>query len=258
MTTLTIPTYYKLTQEEFNKAKSLSKIQIECQECFKVFETVKKNILKGYKDRNSFVSFCSAACSVTNRTKDLSKTVECSNCKTEITKTLTDLNKSVNHFCSRSCAASFNNALKPKRKLTRTCIECTNTVFTYRHTRCEHHHTLYKENKYINKTIGEYRKKLSVKGKHPSWINSHIRLFAKSWNKDLVNLPCAKCKYTKHVELAHIKGVSTYSDNTLLSEVNSPQNLIQLCPNCHWEFDNGYRDEFKDILQSVGKVYTSK
>lgn len=42
MTTLTIPTYYKLTQEEFNKAKSLSKIQIECQECFKVFETVKR------------------------------------------------------------------------------------------------------------------------------------------------------------------------------------------------------------------------
>lgn len=122
--------------------------------------------------------------------------------------------------------------------------------------RCEKHHNIYKQNKYINKTIGEYRSKLSVKGKHPSWLNSHVRLFAKSWNKDLLKLPCAKCNYTRHVELAHIKGISTYPDSELLSVVNAKENLIALCPTCHWEFDNGYREEFKDLLVNLGKNYS--
>ena len=29
-----------------------------------------------------------------------------------------------------------------------------------------------------------------------------------------------------------------YDDSALLGEVNSEDNAIQLCPNCHWEFDN--------------------
>lgn len=258
MTNITIPTYYKISQEDFNKIKTLEKIQIECQECFKVFETNKKNVLKGYKERNTFTKFCSSACSISNRSKTHRKEVECNNCKTVFTKILSELKKSENHFCSRSCATSFNNTKSPKRKLTRICSECTETVFTYRHTRCEKHHNMFKQNRYINKTIGEYRSKLSVSGKHPSWVHSHIRLFAKSWNKDLIKLPCAKCEYARHVELAHIKGISTYPDTTLLSVVNSKTNLIQLCPTCHWEFDNGYREEFKDILNDLGKIYSEE
>lgn len=89
-----------------------------------------------------------------------------------------------------------------------------------------------------NKTIGEYRSLASVDGRHVSWANPHIRLFARSWNKDLANSSCEHCGYSKHVELAHIKAVSDFDDSSLLSEVNSPDNLKALCPNCHWEFDN--------------------
>lgn len=64
------------------------------------------------------------------------------------------------------------------------------------------------EGKYRNKTIGEYREKLSVEGKHPSWVNSHI-------------IP-----------------ISSFTNDQLLSEVNNEDNVIPLCPNCHWEFDN--------------------
>ena len=49
---------------------------------------------------------------------------------------------------------------------------------------------------------------------------------------------CANCGYDKHVELAHIKAVADFDDDTLLSVVNSPDNVLSLCPNCHWEFDN--------------------
>lgn len=50
---------------------------------------------------------------------------------------------------------------------------------------------------------------------------------------------CAICGYNKHVEVAHIKAVSEFSDDAKLEEINSIDNLIGLCPNHHWEFDNG-------------------
>lgn len=49
---------------------------------------------------------------------------------------------------------------------------------------------------------------------------------------------CNKCGYNKHYEICHIKAVSDFVDETLVEEINSINNLIALCPNCHWEFDN--------------------
>lgn len=50
---------------------------------------------------------------------------------------------------------------------------------------------------------------------------------------------CCVCGYDKHVEVAHIKPVSDFTDETLIKEINSIDNLIGLCPNHHWEYDNG-------------------
>ena len=49
---------------------------------------------------------------------------------------------------------------------------------------------------------------------------------------------CSRCPYSKHVEVAHIKAIASFSEDTLLSVVNHPDNLVVLCPNCHWELDN--------------------
>lgn len=150
-------------------------------------------------------------------------------------------------FCSRSCSAAYANTRAPKRKLTRSCSRCDNVVLSYRHTKCRVHWEEYLESKKTAirfSTIGAYRNRDSVKNKDATQINSHIRLFARYWHKHLKNLPCAKCGYDKHVELAHIRAVTDFDDNELLSEVNSEDNLIQLCPNCHWEFDNLPRDNF--------------
>ena len=116
----------------------------------------------------------------------------------------------------------------------------------YRSTLCEEHFQEYKENQYRDKTLGEYRTKLSVAGKHPSWVNAHVRSFARSWLKHLAIEPCRKCGYDKHVELAHVRPVSEFTDDELLRDVNSEDNVIPLCPNCHWEFDNLPRDGFFD------------
>ena len=82
-------------------------------------------------------------------------------------------------FCSRSCAATYTNKIKPKRKRTKTCTKCSLITFTYRHTLCKAHWEAYKEREYKDKTIGECRNMNSVKGKHPSWAHVHVRNFAR-------------------------------------------------------------------------------
>lgn len=169
----------------------------------------------------------------------------CQNCSKE-----TDNPK----FCSRSCATVYSNKTSPKRKLTRICSECNEIVKSYRHTKCEKHWAEYKEGKYINRTIGEYRALRGGKMEHPSWMHAAIRGFARGWLKHLTKLPCAKCGYDKHVELAHIHPLSDFSDNTLLKDINSEKNVIQLCPNCHWEFDYLSKDSFKELLEAKNKT----
>lgn len=70
-----------------------------------------------------------------------------------------------------------------------------------------------------------------------------IRKIAKK-NFELANkqYKCAVCGYNKHAEIAHIKAVSDFDDSTTIEEINSPDNLIGLCPNHHWEYDNGLLD----------------
>lgn len=50
---------------------------------------------------------------------------------------------------------------------------------------------------------------------------------------------CFICGYDKHVEVAHVKAVSDFSGDATVNEINNINNLVGLCPNHHWEFDNG-------------------
>jgi hypothetical protein len=170
----------------------------------------------------------------------------CKQCKKDIDKTPSQAKRSTNHFCSRSCSVSFNNIGKNRKtariRICETCHGEYSTIKGHRslhfcqncqiktHNRPEFTKTL---------TIEYYFSRLSVKDKHPSWRASHIRLLNRMWNKNLRSLPCAACGYDKYVELAHRKAVSSFPLTATLGEVNSANNTVQLCPNCHWEFDNG-------------------
>jgi hypothetical protein len=95
-----------------------------------------------------------------------------------------------------------------------------------------------------NTPIGLYRKRMTEKGYHPSWLHAQVRQFARSWNGVLQTTPCQNCGYEKHVELCHKKRITSFSDDTLIGIINSPDNLLVLCPNCHWEYDNGLLQGF--------------
>lgn len=133
-------------------------------------------------------------------------------------------------FCSRSCAASNNNKTHPKRKLGKTlCKNCKSPIrggLTYCRVcfdRMKQDYTL-KEVKYDKH--------------HKSSAWALVRSRARALVKALPQI-CISCGYDKHVEVCHKIPIKHFPLETKISEVNHIGNLVLLCPNCHWEFDNG-------------------
>lgn len=145
-------------------------------------------------------------------------------------------------YCSRSCAAKINNKVFPKREKFKIncCIKCDKKLSRYKGQRktqlCL---SCFVENKIENTC--KLKKKDFVdnthKGAHKyEKIRQHAKRYFeyKKWKMS----KCEKCNYDKHTELCHIKPIHSFSDNDTLEIINSKQNIIFLCPNCHWEFDN--------------------
>lgn len=134
-------------------------------------------------------------------------------------------------FCSSSCSVTYSNKNKPKRSLTNKCKNCLIPLYACK-TYCNECWNKQNNNDMtITEAIGN-RKDANKYMK----IRSRARSLAKQW--ELLK-QCNNCGYDKHVECCHIKDIAEFSQDTLLSIVNSKTNLIGLCPNCHWELDNG-------------------
>lgn len=137
-------------------------------------------------------------------------------------------------YCCRSCAAKVNNHIKPKRKKTAVLSVCTICSLP-----CEG--TTHQQCSRVagaQTTLAELHQRLSVSDKHPSWRNSHVRVHNRWYNRTLTGTACQVCGYAKHVELAHIKAVSLFPPEATLEQVNSPDNILVLCRNHHWELDH--------------------
>lgn len=133
-------------------------------------------------------------------------------------------------FCSRTCAVSYNNAVNPKRPKTKKC-KCGAFIYSNR-SQCK---SCFKATRYhsVDK-IADIR--CQAKYQKSAVIRSLARRIYKKSNKPKT---CYNCGYDKHYEVAHIKSIKSFPENTTLSVVNDLTNLVALCPNCHWEFDKG-------------------
>jgi hypothetical protein len=161
--------------------------------------------------------------------------MNCINCNT----LLVGLNQK--RFCSKSCAAKFNNKKFPKRSKEKEkwpkCRNCSNRVAYTKGTYCrecinnkKHYHgapveQLTLENVIKRKGSNRY----DIIRYHASYL----------YRKNKTDLKCANCSYDKHVEICHIKPIKDFSLTTTIKEINEPSNIVLLCPNCHWEFDKG-------------------
>jgi len=134
-------------------------------------------------------------------------------------------------FCNRSCSAKWTNVNYPKRqkiRLSKNCELCGVTIDS-RSKRCIK----------CCGFLGDMTLSEAIYEKHhKSSAFALVRTRARAIAKKLGLDKCSKCGYNKHVEIAHIKAISTFDTNTLISVINSEENLMALCPNCHWEFDN--------------------
>ena len=164
--------------------------------------------------------------------------VTCKQCNKEFDKLPNQVKKTKNHFCSRSCAAKYNNKKYPKRRVLsqKLCKDCgTRLSYGTRHGRChscKRVHTLkvFNEHTVFEKTAHKYLG--SVK-----WnaIRTRARSVLELENRLKV---CENCGWDKHVNVCHVKPLASFPPNTKIAEVNAPDNLKYLCPNCHWEFDH--------------------
>lgn len=140
-------------------------------------------------------------------------------------------------YCSKSCSASANNKTAVRRKPEGKCRSCATPIKT-RFTWCEK----CKPKGPIDMTL----KEAIYDRHHRSSAYALIRSRARSVVKPK---PCYNCGYEKHTEVCHIKAISDFDENTKLSVINDPSNLVRLCPNCHWEFDRGIL-KLKSIARS--------
>lgn len=134
-------------------------------------------------------------------------------------------------FCSRSCATTYNNTHRPKRQLTKSCKTCTvkiKSTVSY----CS---DCSPSGVFQAKTLGELRET----SKTDASVYNRIRLYSRNIAMKLPHQHCIICGYHNHVEVAHLRTLSTLSDDTTVEQAGGAHNFVLLCPNHHWEFDYG-------------------
>lgn len=186
------------------------------------------------------IFFCSTECSIASSRSHMKENSVCLSCGISFYRTKSS-KPSGSTFCSSSCAATWNNKGKQRNPpKPRECSRCGSSFFRLNDNRSNLCHKCRDEKKIVkNMTLNDCIKKLSVQGKHPSWKTTQVRQHNGWYNRNLKKLPCQKCGYTSHIELAHIKLVSSFTDSAYLEEINSSDNILVLCRNHHWEFDHG-------------------
>ena len=158
--------------------------------------------------------------------------VKCNCCSKEFNKSASQISKTNQNYCSQSCAGKINNSKHPKKKLKKQC-KCGTLIWKQK-TNC---------NQCLQKIV-EYRENITLGQAiynlhHKSSAYALVRTRARSIAKSLGCKSRINCNYNKHIEIAHIKPIASFDHSTLVNDINSLTNLIPLCPNCHWEYDNG-------------------
>ena len=136
-------------------------------------------------------------------------------------------------YCSRSHAAIHTNQQAPKRRLTRTCAVCDALIPASREF-CAVHGK--RKADYRRLTVAQLKAKDAIK--HPSYYRGYLNSITRLLNAHRPR-KCQVCGYDKHVEYCHKVPIKAFLDSVMVQVVSGPENILVLCPNCHWEYDQG-------------------
>lgn len=152
-------------------------------------------------------------------------------------------------FCNSACSASFNNQNRHQNHAYQETIRLRKLKKT--------------QNQYDKCKCGQAKKKTAnnCKNYYESGLRAiekttkgHLIKAGKNWWESRIPIAknarkvysdsgkpkcCYNCGYSKTFQVCHIKAVSEFPEGALVGEINHIDNLVALCPNCHWEFDNG-------------------
>ena len=103
---------FQCTQQEFDNTKSSHNINIKCLYCQEIFQRQKKLIVSDLKNRGHYPTCCSVKCLMPYKKQFSYTLVNCKECNIEFKKIRNQIIVSPNHFCSKSCAARYNNKHK--------------------------------------------------------------------------------------------------------------------------------------------------
>ena len=215
---------------------------LECDHCSKTFETHKRryNEVRYRRKTKNHKAFCSVECRLASRGMTPKQEVKCFKCCKQFEKRSCEIKKTKNHFCSQSCAGQYNNKNLPKRKAKlRKCRACDVMIGGEEYGQRVHCFQCIKDKKHYKGTPVAIQTIEQVVKRAGSNRYDNIRVHARAlYKKELNSLCCEKCGYDKHVELCHKQAISEFDKNTLVLEVNRRDNIMFLCPNCHWEYDH--------------------
>lgn len=116
------------------------------------------------------------------------------------------------NFCCRNCAMLWRNKNLPNSKM----------------------------DEFLNKTKKEVFDQYVNRGLAKPVICKNANRMAKKYG---LKKECFLCGYDKLVELCHIRPVSDFPDDALISEINAKNNLIYLDRSCHKALDRKTLDE---------------
>ena len=221
---------------------------IICKNCNEPFYKKENDSNANFKRR----LFCSPSCAslFNNKARFPAQVIEryCLHCNSLIPRVKSDTNHSykIKKFCSMRCSA-FHSNLSPNRKSRKKPRICTNCSIplidtTKRRKLCPDCLLLSKLKPFGRTTPISEDTKREIFSRSSNWQSARstiVKHATKQFKKSLKSNSCANCGYRKHTEVCHIKSVSSFADEIKLAEINHIDNLVSLCPNCHWEYDNG-------------------
>ena len=134
-------------------------------------------------------------------------------------------------FCSKSCAASYNNKIHPKRISKKWFCTTCGVEVQNRRTKCDEHNPSYVDWNAIGYA--------NLANRYNYQRNTRIRSLARRiYAKSDRPKKCLICGYDKHYEVCHVRPINDFGETDTISTINNIDNLVALCPNHHWELDN--------------------
>ena len=255
----------KFTEEEYKEAKSSDLLKLECEKCGKEFFVSKALITQEMNHSRGRCRYCSQECS--NNAHKKEHHLYCLRCGKEIIVKDKYYKRSKNKhfFCSTECANQYNNPRKSIVEVDGTKVKSFTSMMTDEDfkkiisesksyteaTRKMGYMTSNSTaNKYIdeksqelgivlpfkrsnikgdrdikNKTKGELRE---VKKTYQQYRSAIRKDAEKTFQEHFSNPKCVICGYDKHIEIAHIKAVSEFSNKDKISIINDTSYLLCL------------------------------